>query len=101
MGLLMHPSIEALCAVLCITSCVQGITEPSHFYPYGLEDGDVELPTNDDGGSSVIPLPIQFVLFGTCMNALWVSLNRRSQLLCHNWERNNLLGNLLLGTWEN
>ena len=73
MGLFTHLTFQAFCAVLCITSWVEGITELSHFYPYGLEDGDVELPRNDDGGSRTIPLPIQFVLFGTCMNALWVS----------------------------
>ena len=90
MGLFMHPSIQALCLVLCITSRAQGITDPSHFYPYGLEDGDEELPTSDDGGSGTIPLPIQFVLFGTCMNALWVSLNGGCQLLCHNRQSNKL-----------
>ena len=87
MRLLMHLSILAFCVVLCITLWVQSITESSYFYPYGLDDGDVELPRNDDGGSPKIPLPIQFVLFGTCMNALWVSIN---QLLFHNWQSNNL-----------
>ena len=73
MGLFMHPTFQAFCAVLCITSWVEGITELSHFYPYGLENGGEELPTSDDGGSRTIPLSIQFGLFGTCMNTLWVS----------------------------
>ena len=90
MSLLVHPSIQALCAVLGIMSWVEGITEPSHFYPYGPANGDEELPRSDHGGSRTIPLPIQFVLFGTCMNALWVSLNGGCQLLCRNWQSSNL-----------
>ena len=90
MGLLMHLSIQAFCVVLCFTSWVQGITEPTHFYTYGLEDGDEELPRSEAGGSRTITLPIQFVLFGTCMNALWVSLSGGCQLLCHNWQSSNL-----------
>ena len=84
MGLVMHPSFQAFCAVLCFMSRVQGKTDPPHFYPYGLEYGDEELPKNEYWGSRTIPLPIQFVLFGTCMNALWVSLNGGCQPLCHN-----------------
>ncbi|KAK2165732.1 hypothetical protein NP493_1353g00002 [Ridgeia piscesae] len=69
----MRPSIQAIYAVLCMTSWVQSITEPSHFYPYGPEVGDAELPPSEYGGSPTIPLPTQFVLFGACMNAVWVN----------------------------
>ena len=90
MGLLMRPVCQVICAVLCMTSWVQSIPEPSHFYPYGPEDGDAELPPSDHGGSPTIPLPTQFVVFGTCMNALWVSSKEGASSSAQNWQSNNL-----------
>ena len=95
MGLLTHPLIQAICAVLYMTSLVQGVTEPSHFYPYGPEDGDAELPQSEDGPSPTIKLPTQFVVFGTCMNALWVSSKDGTSSSAQNWQNNNMYGSLL------
>ena len=85
MGLLMRPSIQAIYAVLCMTSWVQSIMEPSHFYPYGPEVGDAELPPSEYGGSPTIPLPTQFVLFGACMNAVWVSSQEDASSFAQYW----------------
>ncbi|XP_062582966.1 sushi, nidogen and EGF-like domain-containing protein 1, partial [Saccostrea cucullata] len=47
----------------------------SQFYSYGLAAGDSELPANDDGFTSRIPISVSFPFFGSSYNSIYVNNN--------------------------
>ncbi|XP_043935288.1 alpha-tectorin-like [Protopterus annectens] len=46
-----------------------------HFYPYGPQQGDIENPKNDDGGSPEIPISVAFPFFEKFYTSLYVNNN--------------------------
>jgi hypothetical protein len=44
----------------------------SQFYPFGPAAGDSNLPANDDGSTSQIPLAVPFPFFGSSYNSIYV-----------------------------
>ena len=57
--------------VQLITACSS--LSMSEFYPYGVGNGDTELPANDDGSSREIPISILFPYFDRNHDSLFVS----------------------------
>lgn len=57
--------------VQLITACSS--LSMSEFYPYGVGNGDTELPANDDGSSGEIPISILFPYFDRNHDSLFVS----------------------------
>ena len=45
-----------------------------HFYPFGADAGDRELPRSNDGASEAIPLLPGFKYFGSTYTNIFVSL---------------------------
>ncbi|XP_073244634.1 uncharacterized protein [Porites lutea] len=59
--------------VQLITACSS--LSMSEFYPYGVGNGDTELPANDDGSSGEIPISILFPYFDRNHDSLFVNTN--------------------------
>ncbi|XP_029472488.1 sushi, nidogen and EGF-like domain-containing protein 1 [Rhinatrema bivittatum] len=54
---------------------VQGSVPLDDFYPFGLEQGDSITRKQDDGGSGLLPISIQFPFFGAAHAELYVNNN--------------------------
>ena len=65
--------IRVLVVLLGILGVTCGIPL-SEFYPFGVEAGDTEIPSNDDGSSSAVDLPLPFPFFDTLHQTVYVSV---------------------------
>lgn len=50
----------------------------SQFYPYGSSAADSNLPANDDGYTSSIPISVPFPFFGSSYSSVYVSICTRN-----------------------
>lgn len=66
-------SVIATSILLNIFQVVYMRVELSDFYPYGRENGDSVVPTNDDGSSGRVDIAFPFPFFDVEHKSLFVS----------------------------
>lgn len=66
--------LRCLCALLCL-DLVQSAVPLEDFYPFGLENGDSQTVTQDDGGSRLVEISVAFPFFGDRHMGLYVNNN--------------------------
>uniref|UniRef100_A0A5F8H4Y3 Sushi, nidogen and EGF-like domain-containing protein 1 n=1 Tax=Monodelphis domestica TaxID=13616 RepID=A0A5F8H4Y3_MONDO len=61
--------------LLTLASWGHAIVPLADFYPFGSEVGDAVTPKQDDGGSGLLPINVQFPFFGAGHTGLYVNNN--------------------------
>jgi hypothetical protein len=78
-------AITSRFAVLILLNIFQAVymhIELENFYPYGLENADSSVPTNDDGSSGLVNIGFPFPFFDNDHNSLFVSTFQIPRAVC-------------------
>ena len=68
-------SVFLVCVFLGVLQVVYMRIELEDFYPYGPENGDTAVPTNDDGSSGLVNIAFPFPFFDVEHKSLFVNTN--------------------------